>query len=103
MAPDDFELIREKVRQGDYYLSVHATRQIRRRQLSIGDVEHAVIYGEIIMRDPDAHPNPKCIFLGEDLEKGESLHVVCALDPDVSVVTVYFPDEDLWSKDRYRK
>lgn len=103
MSTVNFEIIREKVRQGDYFLSVHASKQIRRRQLSIADIESVILYGEIIFRDSNAQPNPKCIFLGEDAIKGESLHVVCSLDPDVRIVTIYFPDEDIWSKDRYRK
>ncbi len=103
MVAINFEIIREKVRQGDYYVSVHASKQIRRRQLSIADIEHVIIFGEIIFHDPNANPNPKCIFLGDDAVKGESLHVVCSLNPDVQIVTIYFPDEDLWSKDRYRK
>jgi len=48
-------------------------------------------------------PNPKCIFLGEDELKGESIHVVCSLTPETMIVTVYFPDEDLWSKDKFRR
>lgn len=99
----DFEQIREKIKSGDYQVSVHATKRLRSRQLTVADLEHAVIYGEIIERDPDAKPYPKCIFLGEDARKGESLHVVCSITPDTMVVTVYFPDEDVWSKDKYRR
>jgi len=103
MTAINFELVREKVRLGDYYLSIHASKQIRKRNLAIADIENVILHGEIIARDPDAQPNPKCIFLGEDSIKGESLHVVCSLDPGVRIVTIYFPDEDLWSKDRYRR
>ena len=103
MPTVDFEIIREKVKSGDYEISVHALQRLRSRQLTIADLEHAIIYGEIIERDPNAKPHPKCIFLGEDVVKGESLHVVCALTPDTLIVTIYFPDEDVWSKDRYRR
>ena len=77
--------------------------RLRSRQLTLADLEHAVIHGQIIERDSDAKPFPKCIFLGEDAVKGESLHVVCSLTPDTQIVTIYFPDEDVWSKDRYRR
>ena len=99
----DFDIIREKVKAGDYQISVHATQRLRSRQLTIADLEHAIIHGAIIERDPDARPYPKCIFLGEDATKGESLHVICSLTPDALIVTIYFPDEDIWSKDRYRR
>jgi len=99
----DFDLIRERVKSGDYQISVHAAKRLRSRQLAIADLEHAIIYGKIIMRNPKAKPYPKCIFLGEDLIKGESLHVVCSLNPQVMLVTVYFPDEESWSRDEYKK
>jgi len=99
----DFERIREKVKSGDYQISVHATKRLRSRQLTVADLEHAVVYGEIIERDPDAKPYPKCVFLGANSLKGESLHVVCSVTPDTMIVTVYFPDDDAWSKDKYRR
>jgi hypothetical protein len=103
MSKIDFEIIRKKVKLGDYYISVHATRRLRSRQLTIADLENAIVNGEIIERDEGAKPYPKCIFLGEDTVKGESLHVVCALIPDALIVTVYFPEQDVWSKDKYRR
>ena len=103
MAEVDFDLIRVKVESGDYQISVHATKRLRSRQLAIADLENVILKGEIIERDPNAKPYPKCIFLGEDVTKGESLHVVCSLTPGAFIVTVYFPDEDVWSKDKYRR
>ena len=103
MQKVDFDQIREKIKSGDYQISVHATKRLRSRQMTIADLEHAVLYGEIIERDPKAQPYPKCVFLGEDAIKGESLHVVCSLTPGTMVVTVYFPDEDVWSKDKNRR
>ena len=103
MPKVDFEIIRDKVKSGDYEISVHATKRLRSRQLTSADLEHAIIHGKIIEHDPEAKPYPKCIFLGEDAVKGESLHVVCSLTPDALIVTIYFPDEDVWSKDRYRR
>jgi hypothetical protein len=103
MEKPDFEKIRDSIKSGNYLISVHASKRLRARQLTIADLEHAILNGEIIERDFEAKPYPKCIFLGEDAEKGESLHVVCSLTPGAYIVTVYFPDEDMWSKDRVRK
>lgn len=103
MEKTDFEQIRQKVQAGDYQISVHAAKRLRSRHLRVADIENAILHGTIIERDLNAWPNPKCIFLGEDALKGEALHVVCSLTPDTLIVTVYFPDEDVWSKDRYRK
>ena len=103
MSEVDFGAIREKIRIGDYRVSIHATKRLRSRGLTIDDLEHAILYGQIIERDFDASPFPKCIFVGEDALKGEMIHVVCSLTPETLIVTVYFPDEDIWSKDRYRR
>lgn len=99
----DFEIIRSKVRAGEYELSVHATKRLRQRKISLVELEQVIITGEIIEQDPNAAPYPKCIFLGYLEPKGEALHVVCSITPQASVVTIYFPDEDRWAQDRFRK
>jgi hypothetical protein len=103
MTKVDFDLTREKVRQGDYEISVHAFQRMRQRGITLADLENAILYGEIIERDPLAKPFPKCIFLGDTVIKGEAIHVVCAITPQSKVVTVYFPDEDEWAQDRFRR
>jgi hypothetical protein len=99
----NFEVIREKVKAGEYEISVHAFERIRQRGISLDDLEHAIVNGDIIEQDPHAKPFPKCIFLGFTLLKGEAIHVVCSLTLHSKVVTVYFPDEDEWSQDRFRR
>jgi hypothetical protein len=103
MPKVDFEEIRTKVQHGDYEISVHAFERMRQRGISLEDVESVIIDGTIIERDSDAKPFPKCIFWGFTALKGESLHVVCSLTPQSKIVTVYFPDEDQWARDRFRR
>jgi len=102
MLKIDFEIIRHKVRDGDYEISVHASKRLRQRKISLVELEHIVLSGEIIERDPHAKPFPKCIFLGYTELKGEALHVVCSLTPQTMIVPLYFPDEDRWAQDRIR-
>jgi hypothetical protein len=99
----DFEIVRQKVYAGEYLISVHASKRLRQRQISLVELEQTIISGEIIEKDPDAKPYPKCIFLGYLEPKGEALHVVCSVTPNTTIVTVYFPDEDRWAQDRIRK
>ena len=99
----DFEIIRQKVGEGDYEISVHASKRLRQRGISMVELEHAILAGEIIERDPQARPYPKCIFLGYTKLKGEALHVVCSIAPQTLIVTAYFPDEDRWAQDRIRR
>ena len=103
MGKIDFEDIRHQVQIGNYEISVHAFERMRRRGISLNDVENAIIEGDIIERDSDANPFPKCIFWGFTLIKGESIHVVCSITPHSRVVTVYFPEEDQWSRGRFRR
>jgi hypothetical protein len=103
MPKVDFEEIRSKVQSGDYEISVHAFERMRQRGISLEDVENVIIDGEIIERNVDAQPFPKCIFWGFTRLKGESLHVVCSLTPHSKIVTVYFPDEEQWARDRFRR
>lgn len=103
MSKFDFEDIRIKVQAGDYEISLHAFQRMRQRGISLADVENAIVSGEIIERDQNATPFPKCIFWGFTVLKGESIHVVCSLTPQSKVVTIYFPDEDKWARDRFRK
>ncbi len=103
MAKVDFEKIRAKVQAGEYEINLHAFDRMRRRGITLEDVENAVIHGEIIERDAQAIPYPKCIFWGFTTLKGESIHVVCSITPQGQIVTVYFPDEDKWSRGRFRR
>jgi len=103
MKKVDFETIRAKVKAGDYEISLHASERMRQRGLTFDDLEQVIIYGEIIERDYQAKPFPKCIFLGYDSLKGEAWHVVCSLTPQSRIVTVYFPDEDEWSQAKFRR
>jgi len=103
MPKVNFEEIRTKVQRGDYEISVHAFQRMRQRGISLADVENVIMDGEIIERDADATPFPKCIFWGFTTAKGESLHVVCSVTPQSKIVTVYFPDEDQWARDRFRR
>jgi len=103
MPKPDFEIIRQKVRQGEYEISVHASKRLRQRQIRLVELEQVVISGEIIERDKDAKPYPKCIFLGYLEPKGEALHVVCSITPGATIITIYFPDEDRWAQDKIRK
>jgi len=103
VAKVDFELIRQKVKDADYEISVHASKRLRQRGLTLADLEHIILTGKIIERSPKARPFPKCIFLGFTLLKGEALHVVCSLAPHTLIVTVYFPEEDKWARDQFRR
>jgi hypothetical protein len=104
--PPTMRFIREHVRSGRYRLTRHATIARLERGISIADLEHALLNGEIIERYPDAQPYPSCLVLGW-LSSGDPLHVVCSrgdVEPALRIVTVYEPEDALWESDyRTRK
>ena len=50
----DFEQIRRQVQLGDYEISLHALERMRKRDITIDELEGAIIHGEIVERDPQA-------------------------------------------------
>lgn len=103
MAKVTFAQIRTKVQSGDYEISFHAFERMRQRGITIDDLENVIIHGKIIEADAEAKPFSKCVFWGFTVDKGESIHVVCSVTPRSKVVTVYFPDEDQWVRERIRR
>ena len=93
--------IRSHVRAKRYRLTRHATIVRMERGITIGELEHALMNGEIIERYPDAQPYPSCLVLGW-LTSGDPLHIVCSrgeTEPALRIVTVYEPDDALWESD----
>lgn len=43
MAKVNFEVIRAKVRTGDYEISVHAFERMRQRGITLDDLENAIV------------------------------------------------------------
>jgi len=71
------------------------------RGITIADIEHALLNGEVIERHSDAKPYPGCLVLGW-LASGDPIHVVCArgaAEPALRIVTVYEPDNAQWESD----
>ncbi|KAA0223086.1 MAG: DUF4258 domain-containing protein [Phycisphaerae bacterium] len=68
--------MRELVRTSEYIVTVHAAEEIEADELTIFDVEHAVLTGEIIERQKDEQTGQwKYVIEGVDLG-GEPLRVV---------------------------
>jgi len=94
--------IQEKVRQGDYRISDHATRRMIQRTVLRSEVESVIMRGEIIEEYPHDKYSPSCLVYGRT-EDGRDLHVQVSLPPKVVVVTVYEPDPAEWIDCRIRR
>lgn len=97
--------IREKIRQGRYEFSKHAVDQSIVRDISVSEIEEAMLAGSEVIEDyPDDKYGPSCLILGFT-RAGRPLHVQCSYPerPLVKIITVYEPDPELWINRRIRR
>ena len=83
--------MREKVRALEYMMSVHAEEEMDDDDLSILDVEHAILTGEIIERQKDQETGEwKYLIAGTTLA-GEPIIVVAKLTftGKLIIITLY--------------
>ena len=76
----------------------HAVRQMSRpdRMISVQEVRHAVLRGEIVEDYPEDARGHSCLMLGTG-EGGRKIHVVCAPRGDyLAIITAYVPESDEW-------
>ena len=99
------EDIRAKIGIRQYELSRHAVDQSILRNISISEIEAAILgQSEIIEDYPDDKYGPSCLILGF-ASTGRPLHLQCsyATRDVVKVITMYEPNPDLWANYRERK
>ncbi len=97
--------IRARVRARRYLLSKHAADQLILRDISVAEVEQALLgKAELIEDYPQDKYGPSCLILGYT-DTGKALHLQCAYsDPSVvKIVTLYEPDPDKWIEMRVRR
>lgn len=95
----DLKRIRELCKSHKIHWSSHIVLRLLQRGISQGDVENAILTGEIIEQYPDDYPCPSCLVLGFTLRK-EMIHVVVGLNGEtLYMITAYFPDLWIWNED----
>lgn len=96
----DIELIRRKIRDGEYIVSFTHTEKVRLRKIEANEIEEAVINGMIIESYPDDPRGPSCLILGIS-NRNRPLHVLCGkLDADdILIITTYEPSPEEWEPD----
>jgi hypothetical protein len=97
--------IRVKIGKRHYEFSKHAVDQSIIRDISVAEVEEAIVGPSEIIEDyPEDKYGPSCVVL--DYTKAvRALHVQCSYPsrPLVKIITLYQPDPDLWLDFRIRK
>ena len=82
----------------DLIITVHTYERLKDRELTVYDLEKAILSDEILENYPDDYPLPSVLLLGF-LDNQNPLHIVCAAtDLGLTVITAYIPNVDLWEE-----
>ena len=83
--------IQEKVRKSEYYFSKHGDHERQNDDLTIGEIEEALLTGRILEQYEDPHRGQSCLVAGFT-ETGKPIHIVCGARGDCMVIiTLYIP------------
>ena len=87
--------MREKVRALDYVMTIHAEEEMEDDDLSILDVEHVILTGEIIERQQDQETGERKYLIAGNTLADDPIIVVAklALTGTLVIITVYYRDE----------
>ena len=101
---DILEGIREKIRNGQFEFSQHATDQSIIRHIRVRELREAIEEGERIADYPNDKYGPSCLILGFTKSK-RPLHIHCSYPsrPLVKIITLYEPDPARWIDLKTRK
>jgi len=97
------ELIKKRVKAGDYQFTIHAFERCVQRGISPSEIKDAIMSGEIIEDYPEDKYGPSCLIYGITRE-GRILHVQCSIEA-VWIITAYDPtlSPEEWEKDFKRR
>jgi len=85
-------------------ITMHAARRLEQRGISINDIIHCIIHGEIIEQYPTDYPYPSCLILGISVNDKLIHTVIGSNQSQLWIITAYYPDINKWSEDfRVRK
>lgn len=99
----NIEKIREYIIQEGYEISVHAEKERYAEDISLTDIETAILHGEILENYPDDPRGESCLILG--YAYGQAIHIVCGYTSvqALRIITVYLPKPPKWVNDRTRR
>ena len=91
--------IRSLCSEDTIMMTEHIVLRCRQRGIRYGDIEQAILTGEIIEEYQSDYPYPSCLILGSTI-CGKYLHVVAGIGENkLWITTAYYPDPAKWEKD----
>jgi hypothetical protein len=83
--------IRKRVSQSEYYFSKHGDQERQNDNLTVVEVEEALVNGRILEQYDDTGRGESCLVVGFS-DSGKPVHIVCGRrDRWLVIVTVYVP------------
>ncbi|MBI4688715.1 MAG: DUF4258 domain-containing protein [Nitrospirae bacterium] len=83
--------ILERIRKGEYYFSKHGDQERQNDNLTIAEVEEALLESRILEQYEDTGRGESCLIVGFT-ETGKPIHIVCGRRGDwLVIITVYIP------------
>ena len=83
--------IHEKVQKSYYYYSKHGDQERQNDNLTLAEVEEALLSGKILEQYKDEGRGDSCL-VGGFAKSGKPIHIVCGKRGDcLVIITVYIP------------
>ena len=99
----DFKKIKELIKKKDYLFSEHADEERTKDQLTVQEIEEAIISGKVIEERLDDPRGESRLISGKSRE-GKLMHVLIGIRFEKPViVTVYLPSVEKWIYGKIRK
>ncbi len=95
----DIDSIRTMWQAGDYELSEEVIARMAQREVSLANIEQALMSGSVVEERPRSRPYPKCTVQGwaereiAGLNIGlHRLNVACGVGDVLKIITVYWEE-----------
>ncbi len=94
--------IKLKIQTNKYEISLHGEKERYAEDITIEDLERAILNGEILENYPNDQRGKSCLILGYSDNK--PIHIVCGYSTNqwIRILTVYLPKKPKWTNDRTR-
>lgn len=97
----DLEEIKDKIRRDAYVYTSHADIERQADDLTLTQVEEALLKGEILEQYTDTGRGKSCLILGYSSDL--PIHIVCGWRGEqVAIITVYIPGPPKFTDPRTR-
>ena len=87
----NIDWIRARVEKNEYYFSRHGDQERQNDNLTVSEIEEALLTGRILEHYEDTGRGESCLVAGFS-DNGKPIHMVCGKRSDwLTIVTVYIP------------